>query len=92
MSDILKRKHEIVTTTNTIGWRYIQELGEEAVKAAERRAIDEEDDAKGARLRHEARAARTFFTDFIQAVEVARNIDAPERPVTEDSYFYDVAY
>lgn len=92
MSDLLQRKREIIATTNSIGWRYITDLATEAVTQAERRAIDEEDDAKGTRLRNEARAARKFLREFLAAVEAARSVEASDAPVTEDDYFYDVAY
>ena len=91
MTDLLHKKREIVTTTNSVGWRYIRALGEEAVKAAERRAIDEEDDLKGAVLRREAKAARKFLANFLLAVDAMRQADAPEQPLTEDNFFYDVA-
>ncbi len=91
MSDLLTRKREIITTTNSVGWRFIKELGEEAVRAAERRAIDEEDDAKGATLRRQAKAARVFYDDFLQAIEAMRDVNAPESNGTDSTYFYDVA-
>lgn len=93
MSDLLTRKREIITTTNSVGWRYIKDLGEEAVRAAERRAIDEEDDVKGSALRREAKAARKFFDDFLTAIEVMRGVEAPDSDESNstDSYFYEVA-
>lgn len=87
-NDLLIRKREVVATTNSIGWRYIQELAEETVRDLERKAIDEEDDDKGNILRREAKAARKFLTNFLRAVECQREADAPEKPTNTEEYFY----
>jgi len=75
-------KQRIVLTTNTPGWQDIVKLAEESVKQIERAAIDEEDDAKGANLRREAKAARKFITDFLARINSARQVT--EEPGASD--------
>jgi hypothetical protein len=91
-NDTLIRKREVVTTTNSAGWRYIKALAEDTVRDLERKAIDEDDDEKGNSLRREAKAARKFLNSFLLAVESQREADAPEQTAeTTGDYFYEVA-
>jgi hypothetical protein len=83
----LTRNHEIITTTNTLGWSFLKELAEETVRQLEREAIDEDDDVKGNNLRREAKAARKFLNNFLNTVEEMRNPVA----VTETTYFYELS-
>lgn len=80
--DNLKR-HEIISATSTRGWFYIKEIAEKTVSDMERKAIDEDDDAKGATLRRRANAARHFLTSFLDTIESMSRFDSPETPVEE---------
>lgn len=88
--ELMLQKHEIVLTTNTRGWHYITTIAENTVKAMERTAIDEEDDAKGAVMRREAKAARQFLGNFLRSVEAMRRIEVPENTSSAEQD-YDVA-
>ena len=88
------RKREVVTTTNSRGWYYIQQIAEDTIRLMERDAIDEEDDTKGSLLRRQAKAAREFYTRFSQQIEAMRRIDVPtddEEPEGKGEDFYDMA-
>lgn len=87
-SNLMQTKFEIVQTTNTRGWAFIQKLAEESVKKMERNAIDEDDDIKGSAMRREAKAARTFLNDFMKRVDLARQVtDEPS-----DNDFLEICY
>jgi hypothetical protein len=68
-------KQALVSTTNTTGWRYITQISDNVIKAAERAAIDEEDDVRGAVLRRQAQALRKGLTDLFAAIEAAKQIN-----------------
>jgi hypothetical protein len=93
---LMLRKREIVSTTNSRGWYFVKELAEKTIAKMERDAIDEDDETKGALLRRHAKAAREFYNKFSQQVESMRHVDAPESPDEEtgksDDDFYTPAY
>lgn len=87
-SQLLAKKHEIINTTNTVGWTLIKELGESTITQMEREAIDEDDDAKGAVLRRQAKAARVFFNDFLTAINSYRQVEQ-DNSTDDDFMTYD---
>jgi hypothetical protein len=95
-SELMMKKREIVSTTNSRGWYYVKEVAEKTIQKMERDAIDEEDDAKGSLLRRQAKAARQFLTTFLDHIESMRRIDAPETPDEETGKssddFYEPAF
>lgn len=80
-------KRELVATTSTAGWRYIQQIANNVITAAERAAIDEDDEAKGALLRRKAQAMRKGFTDLWTTIEATKQIGIEP---TEPDWFADL--
>jgi hypothetical protein len=76
-------KHELVIMTNTRGWHYAKEVAAEILQAKKDKAIEEEDDVKGAALRREAKAAQDFVNIFFAAIE---NMKQVTDPTEEDSF------
>lgn len=87
-SNLLLRKKELINTTATHGWRFVKELGETVVRAKERKAIDEEDDTKGASLRREAKVARQFLNEFFQLIEQMKQVEGES---SDEKDWYEVA-
>lgn len=67
-------KKELVTTTNTAGWRYIQQMAANIVEQLTEKAITEEDDVKGNNLRREAKALSQGFKVLFEGIEASKQI------------------
>jgi len=76
MSRELNRAHNLLAMLNTVGWQVeVKELAEQIVCAAEREALDCEDDAKAARLRYIAQAERKFWESLKQRIQSSTQIE-----------------
>lgn len=82
----LQVKQAIVATTNSAGWHHIKALAEMAVAAAERKALDCEDDSKIVGLQRKAQAAREFLNTFLALIEQSRMTDEPVEEFIEVSF------
>lgn len=81
-------KKEVVTTTNTPGWRYVMQIAEQLVKAAETAVIAEQEETKIVGLQRKAQAAREFLNEFRRKIEATRQVETPS---PDDSLLYEVA-
>jgi hypothetical protein len=75
-------KLRIASLVNNPDWPYAKKLAEETIKAMEREAIDEEDDAKASGLRRDARGARKFWNTFLNQLTIAAQIT--NEPTNDD--------
>lgn len=81
-------KKEVCATTNTVGWRYVMQIAEQLVKAAEAAVIAEAEESKIVGLQRKAQAARDFFNKFRQKIEATKQVESAE---PDDSLLYEVA-
>lgn len=72
-AQLMQMKAGLLETTATRGWPYIEKFAETVVRELESAAIAEEDDAKAAGLRRDARGARKFKNELFKRVLMARN-------------------
>lgn len=77
---LLQVKSALMQTTSTRGWLVIKQIVDNVVAKAKQDAIDEEDAAKGEKLRLKAKAMQDGLRDLFSAIEVAKQFDSPEEP------------
>lgn len=92
--ELMMRKREVLQTTASRGWQYIQSLAEDTVREMERATFNTDDDAQATVLRRQAKAARQFLTTFISKVEAFKSLDdaepSEEKGTPDD--FYEVSF
>jgi hypothetical protein len=72
---LLVMKAALMETTASRGWKYVERFAETVVRDLERKALDEDDDAKAAGMRRDARGARKFKDDLFERINMARNME-----------------
>jgi hypothetical protein len=72
---IVHIKRELLVTTASKGWFYVAQIAENSVKDIEAKCFDEDDEAKGAELRRQAKAARTFMKNFMSQIEAYKSAE-----------------
>lgn len=78
-------KKELLFTTGSRGYSYIQDMANQVLGRMAAAAINEDDDVRGASLRREAKAAQKFWTDLTQAITENTQLDlTPETTEPED--------
>ena len=90
-SQLMLRKKEVAVVVNSRGWYFMKQMAEEAVAELVNQAIEEEDDAKGAALRLQAKAARAFANDFLKRIEASTRVEVAETSTDAAQDVYDVA-
>ena len=68
-------KASIVQTTNTQGWRYIQQIADNIVRKTTDEALEEEDREKGESKRLKAGALKKGFAELFYAVNTTAQLD-----------------
>jgi hypothetical protein len=79
-SELMARKHALIQTTSSQGWRCVVAIAEEVARAAEVRALECDDEDKVLGLQREARASRQFLKSFLTAITNAEQVDNEEAP------------
>jgi hypothetical protein len=77
-ADLMQMRAALVEMTATRGWSYLEKFAETVVRELESQAIAEEDDAKAAGLRRDARGARKFKDELFKRVYIARTQEPSE--------------
>ncbi len=72
-ASLMQMKAALIETTASRGWGYVEKFAETVVRELESTAIAEEDDAKAAGLRRDARGARKFKDELFKRINLARN-------------------
>lgn len=75
---LLVMKAALMETTASRGWSYVERFAETVVRELERKAQDEDDDAKATGYRRDARGARKFKDDLFQRILIARSMDTKD--------------
>jgi hypothetical protein len=75
ISRLLAVKNAIVITTNTPGWRFIQQIAQNLVSKAIEDALDEENREQGEAKRLKASALKKGINDLLNAIENTKNIN-----------------
>ncbi len=70
---LMVMRSALIETTASRGWVYLEKFAETVVRELEAQAIAEEDDAKAAGLRRDARGARKFKDELFRRVNMAKN-------------------
>lgn len=73
------RTVELVRTVNSLGWKIVMELAEDAVKEAETAVWNCKDRAQRDDLVLKAQAAREFLSGFRQRIESAKGLTPSEK-------------
>jgi hypothetical protein len=68
-------KAALIETTASRGWSYVEKFAETVVRDLEAKALEEDDDAKAAGLRRDARGARKFKDELFKRIQMFRNLD-----------------
>lgn len=79
MSDILLIKKEVINTMATRGWRFITDRADAVILDISNKAIDEESKEKRDQLVTEAKAARKFWRELLQSLEVSKQAEVEDK-------------
>lgn len=85
-AELMQMKRFLLETTSSRGWEYVMKFAETVVRDLEKKALNEEDDAKSNGYRRDARGARMFKDDLFKRIVIAMQIDEP----TTDDTFLDI--
>ena len=77
-ASLMEMKAALLEMTASRGWSYFEKFAETVVRNLESAAIAEEDDAKAAGLRRDARGARRFKDDLFKRVSIAKAFEPQE--------------
>ena len=77
-ASLMQMKAAMLEMTASSGWPYFEKFAETVVRNLESAAIAEEDDAKAAGLRRDARGARKFKDELFKRVQIAKAFEPQE--------------
>jgi len=66
-------KAALIRISSDPAWNVMRQLAEEVVYGLERKAIDEDDEAKANTFRNDARGARKFWEKWLSLIEVTKS-------------------
>lgn len=75
---LMEMRAALLETTATRGWSFFAKFAETIVRELESEAIAEEDDARAAGLRRDARGARRFKDELFKRVQIVRTQEPHE--------------
>ena len=82
-AELIQMKRSLLETTSSQGWAYVMKFAETVVRDLEKKALNEEDDAKSNGYRRDARGARMFMDDLFKRIAITKQID---EPTTDDTF------
>lgn len=77
---LLAIKSALISTTNTVGWKYIRQIADNVVKNAVQAAIDADDPKAGESLRQKAKALQEGLRDLFNTIETSKQFGTEQEP------------